>query len=301
MASYRSFVDNRVSRSKGIVLRVFVPPPLRAALRPAYNNTRSRSYDPPMFISRSHSCLVPILLFLLRAPAALAQTVEPLLPAEDGWLPTDTFAWPEELPDPYAPLNAALGGDSVRMVNGSACTGRVEDHYPNGVLKHSGYYGEGRVITYRNFHPNGQVEREFRMKDQTRSCLRTYYNNGVLRSETRYVNGLSRSFVEHYPSGQVRYTEEKHPSLPYYTVMDLFAPDGTPVSTLRVVDQKKGIFEQREYWSNGQLRTVGRSRFNPQRYDSQRIGSWTYHDRQGRPVKEESYVDGKVHETAELR
>lgn len=230
-----------------------------------------------------------------------AQTGEPPVLAEDVVLTGDTLNWPEELPDPYAPLNVALGGDSVRMINGSACAGWVEDRYPDGVLKHRGYYGDGRLITYRNYHPNGKMEREFRMKDQTRSSMRTFYDNGLLRSETRFVGGLSRSYVEHYPSGQVRYIEEKHPSLPYYTVMDLFAPDGKPVSTLRVVDKKQGIFEQREYWPGGQLRAMGRARFNPQRFDSQRIGSWTYHDQEGKPVKQESYVDGKVHETAELR
>ncbi len=254
-----------------------------------------------MFISRSHSCPLPILLFLVTSRVALAQVGDPPLPPEDVLLSGDTFNWPEELPDPYAPLNAALGGDSVRMANGSACTGWVEDRYPNGGLRHRGYYGEGRIITYRNYHPNGQMEREFRMKDQTRSSMRTFYDNGILRSEARFVDGLSRSYVEHYPNGQVRYTEERHPSLPYYLVMDLFAPDGKPVSTLHVVDKKQGVFEQREYWPNGQLRAMGRSRFNPQRYDSQRIGSWTYHDEQGKPVREESYVDGKVHETAELR
>ena len=165
----------------------------------------------------------------IRDRVAFAQTGESLPPAEDLLLPGDTLNWPEELPDPYAPLNAALGGDSVRMVNGSSCTGWVEDRYPDGVLKHRGYYGDGRIITYRNFPPNGQMVREFRMKDQTRSSMPTFYDNGILRSETRFVDGLWLSYVEHYPSGQVRYTEEKHPSLPYYTVMDLFAPDGTPV------------------------------------------------------------------------
>ena len=83
-------------------------------------------------------------------------------------------------------------------------------------------------------------------------------------------------------------------------VMDLFAPDGKPISTLHIVDKKKVVFEQREYWSNGNLRCVGRAQYNPIRYDSQRIGNWTLYDRSGKAAREERYIDGKVHETVEL-
>lgn len=229
-----------------------------------------------------------------------AQT-DPVLMDEDG---IGLFAAPvigsEELPDPYAPLNAALGGDSTRLCKGMACAGWVEDRYPDGTLRHRGYYGDGRLITYRNFFTDGRVEREFKVQDVTRCSMRTFYEDGTLRSETHYVEGVSRTFTEHYPDGKVRYTEERHPSLPCYKVMDLFAPDGKPISTLQLIDKKKVIFEQREYWPNGQLRASGRSQFNPHRYDSQRIGSWTYYDTAGTPLKEERYIEGKVHETADL-
>ena len=207
----------------------------------------------------------------------------------------------DELPDPYTGLNPALGGDSTRSCKGIPCAGWVEDLYPDGALHHRGYYGEGRLITYRNHFPNGRVEREFKVQDATRCVMRTYYEDGALRSETRYVDGASRDFKEYYPNGLIRYKEEKHATLPCYTVMDLFAPDGKPVSTLQLVDKKKMVFEQREYWPNGSLRTSGRSQFDRQRHDTRRIGSWTLHDMSGKPVKEERYIEGRVHETAELR
>lgn len=252
-----------------------------------------------MFISRSHSCQLAFVL-LCSPVGAIAQD-DPLLAEDQAAYAGDSLLGPDETEDPYAPLNASLGGDSVRRCNGVACSGWVEDHYPDGTLKHRGYYGEGRLITYRNYHPNGQVERDFKLKDQTRCSMRTFFDNGTLRSETHFVDGASRTYSEYYLNGQVRYVEEKHPSLPYYMIMDLFAPDGKPISTLRVADKKHGIFEQHEYWPNGQPRASGRSQFNPDRFDSQRIGAWTYYDMAGKPMKEERYLDGKVHETAELR
>ena len=252
-----------------------------------------------MLLSRSLSHLLALAagFALLRASAQ-----NDALLLDDGIFPVqaDTLLGPEEPPDAYAPLNAALGGDSVRYCKGIACAGRIEDHYPDGTLLHRGYYGEGRLLVYSNYHPNGVLEREFTVQGSTRCAMRTWYADGVLRSETFYVDGIARSFTEHYTNGAVRYTEEKHASLPYYKVMDLFAPDGKPISTLHVVDKKKVVFEQREYWPGGQLRAVGRSQFNPQRYDSQRIGAWTYYDVSGKPVKEERYIEGKVHETADL-
>ena len=251
-----------------------------------------------------------------------AQSDAVLVDDDEGALATMAFIGADELPDPYAPLNAALGGDSIRYAKGIPCAGWVEDHYPDGTIMHRGYYGEGRLLVYRNYHPNGLLEREFKAQSSTRCSMRTWHPNGVLRSETAFVQGAALTFTEHYTNGAVRYTEEKHPSLPYYKVMDLFAPDGKPISTLHVVDKKASsaapspkpamvergkasaaknvVFEQREYWPNGQLRASGRSQFNPHRYDSQRIGAWTYFDEAGKPVMEERYVDGKVHETADL-
>ena len=55
----------------------------------------------------------------------------------------------------YEPLNGALGGDSIRYCNGYACIGWVEDRYPSGALKHRGYYNDGQLIIYKNYHPDG--------------------------------------------------------------------------------------------------------------------------------------------------
>ena len=200
----------------------------------------------------------------------------------------------------YEPLNASLGGDSVRHCQGYACIGWVEDHYTDGTLKHRGYYDNGQLLIYRNYYPDGALEREFKVLDNTKSLLRTYHPKGELRTEAKYADGEAFSYQDHYRNGQLRYEEEKHRQEPYYLRMNLYAEDGTPISTLEVVDKKRVIFEQREYHPNGQLRLEGRAQYDPSRMDSRRVGTWTAYDETGRPVREDQYVDGKVQRSREL-
>ncbi len=208
---------------------------------------------------------------------------------------------PEQLEDPaaviadYEVFNPVTGGDSVRLCNGHPCIGWVEDLHANGAVKHKGYYVDGRLTLYKNHHANGTLEREFRSVDALRSVLRTYHANGQPATETRFTDGQPLRYEEHYRNGRLRYAEEKHRSGAYYERMDLYATDGSPISTLELVDRRKVEFLQREYHPGGQVRCEGRARYNPLRMDTQRIGTWTYRDAQGAIVRTEEYVDGKVH------
>jgi antitoxin component YwqK of YwqJK toxin-antitoxin module len=202
--------------------------------------------------------------------------------------------------DGYDELVASLGGDSVRLCAGYGCTGWVEDLYPNGQLKHRGFYNEGQLVIFKNYHPDGTLEREFKVVDNVKSQLRIYHGNGQLRSQTRYVHGQALEYEDHYSNGQLRYLEEKHREEPYYLRMDLFRPDGKPISTLVLVDKRTVTFEQSEFWPDGQVRCRGKARYDPNRMDTQRIGTWTYFDQKGQARFEEAYVDGKVHEVKPL-
>lgn len=195
----------------------------------------------------------------------------------------------------YDRFNKTIGGDSIRYRHGHPCIGWVEDRRVDGSLKHRGYYDEGRLLLYRNLYPNGQLEREFKQVDNLRSVLRTYHPNGQLATETKYHDGISSSYKEFHPNGRMRYDEVRHRSGAYYERMDLFAEDGTPISTMELVDRKRVEFLLREYHPGGALQSEGRARYNPQRMDTQRIGAWTYMDENGTLVRTEEYVDGKVH------
>ena len=197
--------------------------------------------------------------------------------------------------DAYEPLNHHLGGDSIRHCNGYACIGWVEDHYADGTLKHRGYYDDGRLIIYRNHYPDGTLEREFKVLDNVRCLMRTYHANGTLLSEAKYHDGRVVSYTDHYASGRVRYEEERHKTEPYFLKMNLYAQDGTPISTFELEDKKRLQFRQREFHPDGSLRSDGLVAYDPVRMDSQRIGTWRYYDPAGSVTGEEDYVDGKVH------
>ena len=224
--------------------------------------------------------------------------IDPLLLAQD-----EHYVMGDPGEDPAADLNAysalikALGGDSVRHCSGYPCIGWVEDHYPDGVLKHRGYYDAGQLTVYRNYHADGTLERDFRGIDDVKSVMRTYHSNANQRSETRYADGVAYQYKDFYVTGQLRYEEERDKEQGYFTRMDLYAADGKPISLLHVADKGKAQFEQQEFYPGGALKCVGRSAYNPSRMDTQRIGTWTYFDASERKMREEDYIDGKVHAT----
>jgi antitoxin component YwqK of YwqJK toxin-antitoxin module len=75
----------------------------------------------------------------------------------------------------YEPLNMTLEGDSVRMENGYAVSNWKEDFYEDGSLLHRGFYIDGQLKVYKNFYPNGQIEREFKNIDGYRSLQKKFY------------------------------------------------------------------------------------------------------------------------------
>ena len=219
-----------------------------------------------------------------------------LLAQDEHYVMGDAGEDPTDDLNAYESFNAQLGGDSIRFCGEHPCIAWVEDHYPDGKLKHRGYYDAGRLTVYKNYHTNGAVERDYKAVDAVKSTLRTWHSNGTERSLTRYADGVSYYYEDHYVNGQLRYLEERHRSEPCFTRMELYAADGKPISLLRE-GKGKLVFEQEEFYPGGALKCKGGSRFNPARMDTQRMGTWTYFDAHGAKVKEEDYVDGKVHTT----
>lgn len=195
----------------------------------------------------------------------------------------------------YDQYNAVLGGDSIRRCNGHPCTGWVEDRYADGTLKHRGMYADGRLLVYRNYHPNTTLERDFRALDAVKSQMRIYHPNSNLRSQARFANGVAFQYEDHYANGALRYAEERHRKEPYFIRMDLYSAKGEPISLLRLVDRKRVQFELTEYHPCGGLRSTGRAQYDKQRMDTQRIGTWRYYFPDGTLEREEDYVGGKVH------
>jgi antitoxin component YwqK of YwqJK toxin-antitoxin module len=217
-----------------------------------------------------------------------------LLNADEHYVMGDAGEDPSPELHAYEEMNKALGGDSVRHCGGHPCIGWVEDRYPDGTLKHRGNYENGQLLIYKNYHPSGALERDFRSIDAVKSILRTYHPNGNLRSEARYADGVVTSYQDNYVNGQLRYAEERDRRESYFIRMDLFTATGEPVSLFQLVDRKLLEFELKEYHPGGVLRSTGRARYDRSRMDTQRIGVWRHYDVAGSLVKEEHYMDGKV-------
>lgn len=195
----------------------------------------------------------------------------------------------------YESFNVQLGGDSIRYCGAYPCIGWVLDNYPSGQVKHRGFYHDGRLTVYKNYHPNGALEREYKAVDDVKSVMRLWHSNGHERSITRFADGVAYAYEDHYVGGQLRYLEERHRTEPCFVRMELYAANGQPISLLKPADKGKLIFQQEEFHPNGALRSQGRSSYDRARMDGRRIGTWVYFDTEGVKRFEEDYVDGKVH------
>lgn len=212
----------------------------------------------------------------------------PVVEQRDGTAPIIT----------YEAMNPALGGDSVRNCGAAPCSGWLEDRYADGTLLHRGRYMEGRLVTYSNFRPSGQLERTFESLDNGTSVQALYDGDGVLRSKVTFMRGDAFHIRDFYPNGQLRFEEIKHPTDPYSVLIDLFEQDGTPIRTTRVIDPANAIIEYKEYWSNGRLRMEGCSRFDPRKFKPERIGEWRSFADSGILVSTTNYVEGKPQQVA---
>ena len=63
-----------------------------------------------------------------------------------------------------------------------------------------------------------------------------------------------------------------------------------------MTNKKKLLYSKKEYFENGKIKTEGETVYNEDLLDYQRSGKWSYFDENGKLVKEEIYVNGKVNE-----
>lgn len=194
----------------------------------------------------------------------------------------------------YEPLNIALKGDSVRMKRGYAVNGWIEDFYTNGKMLHRGYYIEGQLKIYKNFYPNGKVERDFANIDNFRSKLTLYYSDGTLKSQVKYMEGYPKLWIDYHNNGKMEYYEEYHKGLMYHIAKRSYYENGQASSLMEMTHKKKLTYSLTEYYENGGIKTKGYLIYNKNIYDYQKTGTWVYYNTDGSESKEEKYVDGKL-------
>ncbi len=201
----------------------------------------------------------------------------------------------------YEPLNMMLGNDSIRNdKNGYAANGFIEDYYTTGQLLHKGFYVDGQLKVYKNYYPNGNLERSFRMVDIKKSKMTLYYKDGTIKSDIIYDESEALKWQDFYPNGVLEYIEEYHKSFQYYLKKANYFEDGTPENVLVLTSKKKLIFSQKYYYKNGQVKEEGEIKYNKATFDYEKIGTWTFYDETGKPTKQQKYASGKLHSEKKL-
>jgi antitoxin component YwqK of YwqJK toxin-antitoxin module len=187
----------------------------------------------------------------------------------------------------YEALNMNTGGDSTRNdVKGYALQGWLEDYYPDEKVLHKGYYIDGQLKAYKNYYPNGQLEREFRMMDLSKSGLSIYYEDGKTKSLITYITKNAVKEEDYFRNGQLEYIEEYDKRAVYYLQRKFYNLEGKPTSTLEIIDTKKLIYNSKEYYDNGNVKEEGQVIFNESMGDYQKNGKWKFYLESG-AVKEE--------------
>ena len=194
----------------------------------------------------------------------------------------------------YKNLNMMLGSDTVRNLNGYAANGYVKDYYITGQLLHKGFYVEGQLKVYRNYFPNGEIERNFRLVDTKKSKMDIYYKDGTVKSKITYVHSEAQSWQDFYPNGTLEFIEVYDKNVEHYLEKGNYFEDGSPENTLVLEDKKKLVYTQTYFHENGEVKKVGQMKFLKMEFDYQNIGTWLEYDKNGKAIKEIKYASGAI-------
>ena len=191
----------------------------------------------------------------------------------------------------YEKLNMMLGDKSTRNgMNGYAANGFLEDYYTTGELLHKGFYVDGQLKIYKNYYPNGNVERNFRMVDIKKSKMTLFYENATMKSDIVYVENEPLSWIDYYANGMIEFEEIYDKSFQYYERKATYFTSGKPENILELTDNKKLIYNQISYFENGNIKEQGIVKYNKSMFDYERIGDWKLYDEKGAAIKIQKYV-----------
>ena len=197
----------------------------------------------------------------------------------------------------YANLTPLLGGDSVRMQNGRPVGGQIKDFYPNGTLKHKGFYSGGKLTsTYKNYYPNGVLERTFKAKGSSGCILNLYYSNSKPRLHIEYSKGNIIEYIEYYPNGQIASQEKYDKKGAMYEFYKTYYRNGQIKMDMVLSDNKRRIFIEKIYWENGNIKQEGKKFYNKVIGDYQKNGSWKLYMNDGKLLRTEEYYFGDLEE-----
>ena len=107
------------------------------------------------------------------------------------------------------------------------------------------------------------------------------------------VNGNSIKETDYYDNGQIEFSEE-YDNKGVYISRNFFYENGKPQSSLAISDGKKGIFESKEYFENGNVKEQGQLHYNKGISDFQKEGKWLEYNSTGKLVAERMFSKGEM-------
>jgi len=164
----------------------------------------------------------------------------------------------------------------------------------NEKMVQNGVNEDGKLKVFKNFYPNGNVERSFRIIDMKRCEMNEYYQDGKIKSEIIYYESNAQKQVDYYPNGVVSYIEESEKNNDYLYKRNSYKEDGNPTIIFEIIDKKKKLYTHKEYYDNGKIKEEGEMKFSIDASDYVKEGIWTYYDESGKQTKKEKYHNGGI-------
>lgn len=189
----------------------------------------------------------------------------------------------------YEPLNLYLFADSTRIDEGYAANGWKEDYYSDGSILHKGYYIEGQLKVYKNFYPNGNVERNFKSIDSFKSKVTLFYESGNIKSKVIYSNDFAMEWIDYYENEKMSYIERYNKDKVSHDSKISYYENGNKQEELIIENKKKKLYLYLEYFQNGEIKLKGHLRFDNGIYDYVKFGTWNHYDKNDKVIKKDHY------------
>jgi antitoxin component YwqK of YwqJK toxin-antitoxin module len=197
----------------------------------------------------------------------------------------------------YDKYNPFMEGDSVRICGRTPCNGMIKDLYPDNVTtKHQGSYVNGKLTSvYKNFYPNGQLERFFQLDANGASAkIDTYFPNGNPHLKVVYRRGNIILYEEYQEDGKTEMLEKMDNKAEYHLYQKYFYPNGQLFSDMTLVNKGKLIYSFTTYYETGEKRSEGSKISQKATGDYLKHGDWKYFSTDGKMVKAEQYSHGRL-------
>lgn len=192
----------------------------------------------------------------------------------------------------YENLVMALGGDSIRKNGVYPANGWVKDAYKDGTIIHEGFYVSGQLQSYKNYYPNGKLERDFSSLDAMFGECKLYYSSGQLKSQIKYSEARPKQWTDYYANGKLQYEEKMNRAMEYYEYQKYYYDSGALEKTILLIDKKKMDFSYTEYYANGTVKVQGHRLYVKESSSYFDNGEWTYFDESGHKTKTEKFDRG---------